>query len=60
MNLKITPAPDDMTRAMVMRLTQELPLLETLDLSGNDLDGAAMVPMCFATPSKLNIVFDLD
>ena len=60
MNLKITPAPDDMTRAMVMRLTQELPLLETLDLSSNDLDGEAMAAICFAAPSKLKIVFDLD
>jgi len=60
MNLKITPAPDDMTRAMVMRLTQDLPLLETLDLSSNDLDGEAMAAICFAAPSKLKIVFDLD
>jgi hypothetical protein len=60
MNLKITRAPDDMTRRMIISLMQQLPLLETLDLSGNELDGEAMAAICFAAPCKLKIVFDLD
>ncbi len=60
MNLKITPAPDDMTTRMIISLMQQLPLLDTLDLSGNELDGETMSPICFVAPSKLKIVFDLD
>jgi len=43
---------------MIISLMQELPLLETLDLSGNELDGDAMSAICFAAPSKLKIFFD--
>lgn len=60
MNLKITPAPDDMTTRMIICLMQELKDLTTLDLSENEIHEDAQVAICRASPSKLKIIFGHD
>jgi hypothetical protein len=60
MNLKIAPAPDDMTTRMIILLMQELKDLTMLDLSENEIHVDAQVAICRASPGKLMIIFGHD